>query len=213
MITLNSCLVSLSHATSPSRARLKCVSLCSRAVSTLTRVFIAVSDSGQQKHVRYRVLSVWSVLQLPCVLASAIGVGFSMTDAICCVRSSCSAAPPAPASSSRHNRSGVLQTPEPSALTHVLTSLRPSMTCNTALVPDLNLELSISRGQVPDCTTSCVLRVNNVCMSQRRTLLSEWQRLNSLKCRAGEGTVIGLGASVGHGVEKSEARRASSKVP
>ena len=210
MITLNSCLVSLSHATSPSRARLKCVSLCSRAVSTLTRVFIAVSDSGQQKHVRYRVLSVWSVLQLPCVLASAIGVGFSMTDAICCVRSSCSAAPPAPASSSQHNRSGV---PEPSALTHVLMSLRPSMTCNTALVPDLNLELSISRGQVPDCTTSCVLRVNNVCMSQRRTLLSEWQRLNSLKCRAAKEQSSGLGASVGRGVEKSEARRASSKVP
>ena len=37
----------LSHATSPSRVRLKCLSFCSRAVSNLiTKFFIAASDSG-----------------------------------------------------------------------------------------------------------------------------------------------------------------------
>ena len=33
------------------------------------------------------------------------------------------------------------------------------------MVPDLQLDLSVSRCQVPDCTTSRVLRVNNVCVS------------------------------------------------
>ena len=66
----------------------------------------------------YLVLSVWSVLQLHCVIASASCARSSMPDAVCCVCSSCSAAPPAAASSSRHNRSGVLQSPGSSLLLH-----------------------------------------------------------------------------------------------
>ena len=50
-------MVSLQHATSSSRARLKCLSLCSRAVHPQkVRVFVAASDSGQQSQTRYRRL-------------------------------------------------------------------------------------------------------------------------------------------------------------
>ena len=103
---------------------------------------------------------------------------------------SCSAAPPAPASSSRHNRSGVLQTPGPALQLHnrpyllyrhsqlrlhvdhvgfrarepaALHDVQPRV--HTAMVPDLQLELSTSRCQVPGYTTFRFLLVNNVCVS------------------------------------------------
>ena len=107
-----------------------------------------------------------------------------MTDAICCARSSYSAAPPAPASSSRHSRLSLLFSCIISfTCFNVASQLRLHVVCqgccargpaalhdvqhrvHTAMVPDLQLELSISRCQVPDYSTSCVLRVNNVCMS------------------------------------------------
>ena len=90
--------------------------------------------------VAYHVLSVWSVLQLHCVIASASAVRFSMTDAICFVRPSFSAAPPALAPSSRHNCYGV----HVDCLGFRAHKPRPSMTRNTVSTPPWCLICSLN---------------------------------------------------------------------
>ena len=74
-----------------------CISFtCSAEMSVLLITGCAHPHMGFHRGLRlgtsgaYHVLSFWSVLQLRCVIASASGATFSMTDAVCCVCSSCS---------------------------------------------------------------------------------------------------------------------------